>query len=118
MSALEMSYAVAVPALNAARDWALFEAGLKAQDLVLKHILILDSMSTDGTPELAKAAGYTVIPIPRAEFNHGGTRQIAIDCLTDVDAVIYLTQDAVLTGPEGLRKLVAPFEDAQIGATY
>jgi glycosyltransferase involved in cell wall biosynthesis len=52
-----MSYGVAVPTLNAARDWIAFSEGLTRQTLPLKDILILDSMSVDGTTELAAAAG-------------------------------------------------------------
>jgi rhamnosyltransferase len=104
--------------MNAARDWPAFYEGLKLQTLPLKEILILDSMSADGTPELAAAAGYTVLPIARSEFNHGGTRQVAIDRLNDVEIVIFLTQDAALTDPDALLALVAAFDDPTVGATY
>ncbi len=104
--------------MNVARDWPEFYAGLQRQTLPLKEVLILDSMSDDGTRELAAAAGYTVLPIPRAEFNHGETRQIAIDRLADAEIVIFLTQDAVLSDPDTLAALVAPFQDPAVGATY
>lgn len=115
---VSMSYSVVVPTLNAASDWPAFCAGLKRQTLPLREILILDSMSVDGTQDLAAAAGYTVQTIPRSEFNHGETRQAAISRLADVDIVIFLTQDAVLTDPESLAALVAPFDDPAVGATY
>jgi hypothetical protein len=39
----KLTFAVAVPTLNAAQCWPEFEAGLKKQNLVLEQILILDS---------------------------------------------------------------------------
>lgn len=118
MSISPMSFAVVVPVLNAAGQWEAFEAGLRKQTLSLRDVLILDSSSSDGTPDLAQAAGYSVISIPRVEFNHGGTRQLAIDRLTGVDVIIFLTQDAVLVHPEGLREITVPFENPRMGATY
>jgi rhamnosyltransferase len=110
--------AVAVPVLNAAGLWEAFYAGLHRQTLPVTEVVILDSTSTDATANLAEAAGFTVISIARADFNHGGTRQIAIDRLTDADVVIYLTQDAVLKNTDDFAKLVAPFADSTVGATY
>jgi rhamnosyltransferase len=114
----DLTVAVAVPALNAAGNWERFLKGVQQQTLPINHFVVMDSTSTDGTPELAAAAGFTVISIARADFNHGGTRQIAIDRLTDVDVVIYLTQDAVLRNSHDFEKLVAPFADPRVGATY
>jgi rhamnosyltransferase len=114
----KLNVAVAVPVLNAVGHWEAFYQGLKQQTLPVKHVVILDSTSTDGTVELAKAAGYTVVSIAQAEFNHGGTRQIAIDRLTDVDVVIFLTQDAAPKNTEDFAKLVAPFADPTVGATF
>jgi rhamnosyltransferase len=107
-----------VPTLNAAGCWKEFHAGLRQQAMPLQQVIVLDSTSTDGTPELARAAGYTVVTIPRHEFNHGGTRQVAAEMLPGVDVLVYLTQDAVLQSPDALGSLVTPFQDAAVGAAY
>lgn len=114
----DLTVALAIPVLNAAGHWEALEAGLKRQTQPLKEILILDSASTDGTAALACAAGFTVIPIERADFNYGGTRQIAIDRMTGVDIVVFLTQDAVLKNSDDLKTLVAAFRDPKVGAAY
>lgn len=109
--------AVVVPTLNAAKLWSAFNEGLRRQGLEPQQIHVIDSSSTDGTPELARAAGYRVLSIARSEFNHGGTRQAAAELLQPVDILVYLTQDAVLND-DAIVRLVRPFEDPSIGATF
>ena len=106
---------VIVPTLNAAKDWPLFAPALLTC-VQPEQVLIVDSESTDGTVELARSAGLQVCSVAPAKFNHGGTRQMAAEMLSDADILIYLTQDAILTGPEALGNLVAVFSDPEVGA--
>jgi rhamnosyltransferase len=110
--------AVVVPTCNAARDWPRFNAGLRAQGLPPNQILIIDSESNDGTRELAAAEGYTVVKIPRREFNHGGTRQRALSHVPWATIAVYLTQDAVLATSDAIDRLLEVFTDPQIGAVF
>ncbi len=112
-----MTASVIVPTLNAARDWAGFAPALLAC-VAADQVLIVDSSSTDGTDRLAREAGFRVHTIPRAEFSHGGTRQMAAELLVDSDILVYLTQDAVLSGPEAVRFLLRAFESPSVGAAY
>jgi rhamnosyltransferase len=106
---------IVIPTLNAANDWPRFAQALLANVNPLQ-VLVLDSESTDGTPDLVRTAGFTLRTIRRAEFSHGGTRQLAAEMLTDAEILVYLTQDAVLATPDALENLVRPFEDSRIGA--
>ncbi len=106
---------VIVPTLNAAKDWPLFAPALLAC-VQPEQVLIVDSESTDGTPDLARAAGFHVHTIERSGFNHGGTRQMAAGLVPDAEILIYMTQDAVLSGPDVLRSLLAVFADPQVAA--
>lgn len=115
---LDLTVALAIPVLNASGHWEALVEGLKRQTQPLAEILILDSMSTDDTAALARAAGFTVVPVPRAEFSYGGTRQIAIDRKPDVDIMVYLTQDAVLKDVDDVKTLVQSFADPKVGAAY
>jgi rhamnosyltransferase len=110
--------AVVVPTLNAAKLWVAFNDGLRQQGLDPQQILVVDSNSTDGTPELARAAGHRVHSIAPSEFNHGGTRQAAAELLQAVDILVYLTQDSILADANALARLTAAFEDPSIGAAY
>lgn len=110
--------AIIVPTLNAASLWERWVQGMRMQTFVPDQILIVDSSSTDGTVEKATAEGYSVHRIDRKDFNHGGTRQLAIDLLDDIDIAVFLTQDAILVHPDSIKNIVASFEAADVGMAY
>lgn len=107
--------ALCVPTLNAGTLWTDWLAAWSAQ-LIRPPTLAIDSSSTDATPALAAAAGLLVHSIPRATFNHGGTRQMAAEMLNDAEFLVFLTQDAILATPHAISKLLAAFDDPQVGA--
>ena len=107
-----------VPTLNAAEDWRPFVPALLSCGIHPDHVLIVDSESTDGTAELARADGFEVVSIRRADFNHGGTRQMAAERLDHAEILVYLTQDAVMANPDALQVLLAAFDDSLVGVAY
>jgi rhamnosyltransferase len=112
-----LSIAVVVPVLNAARDWPGFETSL-LNNISPDQVLILDSSSTDGTGDLARTAGFRVHTIARAEFNHGGTRQLAAEMLPDADILVFLTQDAVVAGANAIDNLLESFANPMVAAAF
>lgn len=81
------------------------------------ELLVVDSGSTDGTPEAAERAGARVHRIPNAEFNHGATRNLGIS-LTSGEVVALLTQDARPMDASYLANLVAPYDDPSVDGVY
>jgi rhamnosyltransferase len=67
---------------------------------------------------MARSMGFRVHTIPREEFNHGGTRQLAAELLPNAELLVFLTQDAVLVDRSAIRALLAPFEDPTVAATF
>jgi rhamnosyltransferase len=112
-----LSIGVVVPTLNAAKDWSGFAPTL-LKSISVDRVLIVDSSSIDGTADLARAAGIPVTTISRAEFNHGGTRQLAVELLSDMDVIVFITQDAVLENPDSIHALLEPFNDPAVAATF
>lgn len=113
------AFALCVPTLNAGNAWHEWLAALRSQTHRPARVLVIDSSSTDNTPALARAAGLEVVCIARHEFNHGGTRQYAIEQLGQFETVIFLTQDALLANPQALDNLVnALHAEHDIGAVY
>lgn len=104
-----------VPTLNAGASWANWLTAWIGQ-LVQPYSLAIDSGSSDATPEMAAAAGIRVCTIPRASFNHGRTRQMAVEMLPDAEFIVFLTQDAVLATPHSIANLLAAFDDPAVGA--
>ena len=113
-----MNIALIIPTLNAAPHWKALVSGIQRQSLMPDEIIVVDSSSTDGTADQARATGFTVIEIDRSVFSHGGTRQAAAVAAPNADILIYLTQDAVPRDTDSFRHLVAAFQNPAIGAAY
>jgi rhamnosyltransferase len=115
---LRAQVAIVIPTCNAKRDWTSLSTGIRLQGLPASQVLVIDSSSNDGTAELAAAEGYRVIRIDRSNFNHGGTRQLAVELVPWASFLVYLTQDAALATSDSLDRLLAVFADKTIGAAY
>jgi rhamnosyltransferase len=113
-----LKYALIIPTYNAAKNWPRLMAGLHLQSLLSNQVLIVDSSSTDGTRDLARAEGFRVVEIERANFNHGGTRQLAIELVPWAEIAVLLTQDVELARHDSITKLVAAFADGAVGGAY
>ncbi len=81
------------------------------------QLVVIDSGSSDGTREAAEAAGALVQSIEQSEFNHGGTRNRAIE-LSSGERICLLTQDARPMNAAYVRNLVRPFDDDAIDGVY
>jgi rhamnosyltransferase len=110
-----LSYQVVVPALNAEGEWPQLVSSLKTIDP--ECVLIIDSSSSDRTAELARSSGFRVHTISRDEFNHGGTRQLALAIVPDAEFFIYLTQDVTASG-DSISSLLEAFSDPQVAVAY
>ncbi len=90
---------------------------LLAQSALKPHLLVVDSSSTDATVSLAKEMGAEVLTIPRKEFNHGTTRELARKHL-GTEIVVMMTQDAYPANSQTLDLLVAPLIQKQASLAY
>jgi rhamnosyltransferase len=71
------------------------------------ELVVADSGSSDGSRELARSFGATVINVER--FSHGGTRNLLME-RSRGDRVVFLTQDAVPAHARWLASLLDGFE--------
>ena len=110
--------ALVIPTLDAGRHVDRMVAALKTQTLRPSRFLVIDSGSSDDTVARFGDAGAQIHPIPPSEFDHGGTRQLAVDMLAEAEFVIFLTQDAVPAHPEAFANLVRAFEDVRVGVAF
>lgn len=110
--------ALVVPTLDPGPSWVEWLEAFKKQTLRPDFPLVIDSASRDSSPELSAQYGFTVLRIERHEFVHGGTRQWAIEILSDADIVVFMTQDALFCGHDSLETLVAAFDNPEIAAAY
>lgn len=113
------SVALIVPVKNGGPRWRMVIASILAQHLRPQRILVINSGSTDGSDEVAKAAGFEVHTIAPESFDHGGTRQLAVEMVPDCEAVVFLTQDAILDGPNALEQLLLALQShPRAGVAY
>lgn len=80
-------------------------------------VLVIDSGSTDGTPERAERAGLRVHRIPPAEFGHGRTRNLGVR-LTTGDVVCFLTQDVLPCTPDWPERFAAALAEPGVAGVY
>jgi rhamnosyltransferase len=114
----KMRVALCIPTLNAGTYATKLIDGINSQTLRPRPFLVIDSGSSDGTGELFEKAGATVVSIRREQFNHGATRQLAVNLADDADVLIFLTQDAIPAATDGFERLVECFKDSNVSAAY
>jgi rhamnosyltransferase len=113
-----MRVGLVIPTLNAGDRWRACLSALKQQTLEPDRALVIDSASTDETAGLAQMAGFEVLRIKRSEFNHGGTRQAAVEYLSDCDVIVFLTQDAIPASEATLLEIVKCLDDTSVAVAY
>jgi len=108
-----------IPTLNAGKIWKEVLAAIKVQEFPFSRIIIIDSGSTDGTLESSKDLNPDLIQIDKQNFDHGGTRQLAVEQFPDADIFVFLTQDAILANPDAIKIMVEALEkNPKLGMVY
>ena len=81
------------------------------------EVLIIDSGSTDGTPQHAQSAGLRVHSITPEEFGHGKTRNLGVQ-LTSGRVICFLTQDVLPITKDWPRRFLETLEDDSVAGAY
>lgn len=114
-----MNFALVVPTYNPGRYWPQWLQALSFQTNYPSQVLVVDSESTDGSFDGEVNQKFQLTRIPKASFNHGGTRDLALGLLDrSIEVVVFLTQDALLANEYALERLVASFSNPQVAAAY
>ena len=111
---------VVIPTYNAGGQLEQLLTSLIQQEKKLSKIIIIDSTSTDGTPELVRRYGIELHTIRKEDFRHGTTRQLGCDLMPpDIDIICFLTQDVTLQGGQSIAHLEASLRrHPRAGAAY
>lgn len=98
---------VIIPTLNAGPNFAELLQRLQEQSYRPYEIIVIDSESTDETPQIAKAMGARVLEVKRSQFDHGGTRNRAAEAAKG-QILMFMTQDAMPGNEHLIKELIAP----------
>ncbi len=138
LSIFKPQFGVIVPTYNPGREaWAKWVQALQSQNCKPMQVVVVDSGSTDGSLDLSQQAGFTLLHTKAHDFNHGATRQWALDQgflnpesstahstahsaakSPQPDFIVFLTQDAILASPNALAELLQAFEEPQVAAAF
>ncbi len=100
---------VVIPTHNAGYRLVELLDGLQGQTVKPAQILVIDSGSTDKTPELARSRNCKVITIDRINFEHGTTRNLAVSEVS-TEFTVFLTQDAIPANEYMIAELIKPMQ--------
>ena len=115
----ESEFRIVVPVRNGGVRWA--EAAQSLADSVADaaDVVVIDSESIDDSAAVASRHGFVLHQIPARTFNHGRTRQEAIQKFAaDRQFVVFLTQDAVLADKNSIPVLLQSFEEPRVAAAF
>ena len=107
---------VVIPVKNGAATLKRCLDSLRSQTIGKElEIIVLDSMSTDTSAEIAVGYGATIIAVADGSFDHGLTRNIGV--AHSSGELVYLTvQDAWLSANDLLERMAGRFRDADVMA--
>lgn len=112
-------FALIVPTLNPGHAWSRWLEAYAEQAVQPEQAVIIDSGSSGQEIALSSQYGFEIIRIAKSEFNHGGTRQKAVDHLSaDIEVVVFLTQDAILADTNALANLLKAFDAPDVAAAF
>ena len=93
---------------------------LYRQTVKPNRVLLLHTIEQEGQeqriPQI-EGANITVIPVQKKDFDHGGTRKFGAS-LSTADILMFMTQDAVPVDEYLIERLLEPYSDPWVAATY
>lgn len=90
------------------------------QTIKPNHVFLLHTIEYEGQVQelpTIEDSNITVLPIPKADFDHGGTRKYGAS-LSKADILMFMTQDAVPADEHMIERLLEPFADPWVSAAY
>lgn len=110
------SVSVVIPTYNAGRFCEPLMKKLREQKrLGSLEIIVVDSGSTDGTPEICERHQAKVIHISQEEFSHSYARNLGARAATG-DILLFMTQDASPSCEDWIAKMILPILRGQAAA--
>ena len=93
---------------------------LYRQTVKPSHVFLLHTIEQEGQEQKIPAiegSNIQIVPIRKQDFDHGGTRKYGA-ALSSADIIMFMTQDAIPVDEVLIEKLLEPYADPWVSATY
>lgn len=108
-----------IPTLNGGPRMKEVVEGIQKQTYPIHQLVVIDSGSTDGTLEYFRTIPHELITLDKKNFDHGGTRHLAIKAHPDAEVFVFLTQDAILENADAVAWMISAFQsNPELGMCY
>lgn len=109
---------VVIPVRDGGADLRRCLEGIARQEVeAAVEVVVVDTASRDGSPELARSFGARVLEVSPSEFGHGATRNLAAGQAKG-ELLVFTTQDAYAADEHWLARLSAPLEEDGVAGAY
>lgn len=105
---------ILVPAYDESASIADTLLSLRSQTVPITEIIVIDDFSSDGTGDIARSLGVTVLRPPCNTGSKAGAQNFALDHVT-TEFTMAIDADTVLA-PDAIEKLMPAMADAQVAA--
>jgi glycosyltransferase involved in cell wall biosynthesis len=85
--------------------------------LAPRHVVVVDSGSTDGTQAIVQSFPTTLIQIKPEEFSYGYALNLGV-ANVDSEIIATLSAHSLPAGPDWLRNLIQPFSRPRVAGVY
>lgn len=113
-----MRVAVCIPIFNPGDEFSKLLQALSSQAVLPSRVLLIDSSARPAAGLTGLCSPFELRRINGKDFDHGGTRRLAMEILAGQEVVVFLTQDAIPSDPTAIGNLIACFGDEKVGAAY
>ncbi|MCD4803326.1 MAG: glycosyltransferase [Anaerolineales bacterium] len=108
---------IVIRAFNEEQHIGKLLTGIMKQTVQDREIILVDSGSTDATPEIAANFPVKIVQINPAEFTFGRSLNRGIAAATG-EFVVIISAHCYPVYPDWLEQLLKPFEDSQVAVCY
>ena len=112
-----MTLSIIIRAYNESAHIGRLLEGIAQQTVTDVEIILVDSGSTDGTPEIAREHGARIVSIRPEEFTFGRSLNRGIEVASG-EIIVIASAHVYPVYPDWLERLAAAFDDPDVAAAY
>lgn len=117
MSITSPACSIVIRAYNEEQHLGQLLEGLRHQSLSPLEVIVVDSGSTDRTPQIARQYGAHLVMLSPQEFTFGHSLNLGIQHAHS-DWIVIASAHVYPVYPDWLERLLAPFQDEKVALTY